>query len=45
MSSTYDQGKQVGQQNPHQQQATQQQIPNAVQREQFNAGLRAGQNK
>ncbi|WP_186387411.1 hypothetical protein [Stappia sp. TSB10P1A] len=45
MSSTCDQGKQVGQQNQHQQQATPQQIPNAVQREQCNAGLRAGQNK
>lgn len=45
MSSAYDQGKQVGQQNPHQQQATPQQIPNYLQREQFNAGLRDGQKK
>lgn len=46
MSSTYDQGKQVGQQNPQQrQQATPQQIPNYQQRKQFNSGLRDGQKK
>lgn len=43
--STYDQGKQAGQQNPHQQQATPQQIPNYLQRQQFNSGLRDGQKK
>lgn len=45
MSSTYDQGKQAGQRNPSQQQATPQQIPNYQERSNFNAGLRDGQKK
>jgi hypothetical protein len=43
--SAYDQGKKTGQQNPQQQQATPQQIPNAIQRENFNKGLSDGQKK
>ena len=45
MSSTYDKGKQAGQNNPHQQQATPQQIPNYIDRKNYNNGLRAGQKK
>jgi hypothetical protein len=45
MSSAYDKGKQVGQNNQHQQQATPQQIPNYIDRQNFNNGLRDGQKK
>ncbi len=44
-NAAYNQGKQTGQNNPHQQQATPQQIPNAIQRENFNKGLTDGQRK
>jgi hypothetical protein len=43
--SAHDQGKQIGQRNPHQQQATPRQVPNYQQRGQFNAGPRDGQKK
>lgn len=45
MSAAYNQGKQVGQNNPHQQAATPQQIPNYIDRQNYNNGLRDGQKK
>ena len=43
--SNWDRGQKVGQQNPHQQVATPQQIPNHQERQDFNNGLRNGQGK
>ena len=45
MSAAYNQGKQVGQNKPHQQAATPQQIPNYIDRQNYNNGLRDGQKK